>query len=199
MRFHSHRLCTGLREKSAQFIAREDGAILFEAAIVLPILLMIFVGMVEFSQAFTAKRRVASVAITTADLVAQAASVTTSNLNDIVSISNALLAPLSVKTLTVTVTSVGLDANNNAATLWICTWSKIGAAPSCTVSAQGCTATGAAYSLPKGLTLQPGNSLIVTNATYKYNPQIAKFLMGGVTFNSASYFKPRQVSCVTKL
>ena len=115
MLFVFNRLRTGLREKLARLgrnplqlyarasgrtiFVRDEGAIMLEAAIVLPILVMMFVGMIEFSQAFTARRKVASTAITTADLVAQVSSVSTSQLNDIVSVSNALLAPFSATPL----------------------------------------------------------------------------------------------------
>jgi Flp pilus assembly protein TadG len=215
MLFVFNRLRTGLREKLARLgrnplqlyarangrtiFVRDEGAIMLEAAIVLPILVMMFVGMIEFSQAFTARRKVASTAITTADLVAQVSSVSTPQLNDIVSVSNALLAPFSATPLRITITSVGLDANSNAATLWSCTWSSVTASPTCTAPPQGCTATGTPFTLPSGLLGQAGSSIIVTNATYNYKPPMGQFLIGGVTFNSVSYFKPRLAPCVAKL
>ncbi len=169
----------------------ERGAILFEAAIVIPILVMIFVGMVEFSQAFTARRRAGAVASTTADLVAQAQSVTTADLNDIVSVSNSLMAPYPVAPLSLTITSVGLDANNQSIALWSCSWSAVGATPAC-------VANNAPYALPAGLVSQQGNSVIVSDVTYLFTPPVGRFLLGGVTFNPKAYFKPRLTPLVTK-
>ena len=89
--------------------AGERGTIAIEAAIILPLLLLIFLGMVEFSQAWTVKRRVQSVASTTADLVAQSQAVTTAQLNDIASIGAQLMLPFSSAGIALTITSVAED------------------------------------------------------------------------------------------
>ncbi|MGA7329146.1 MAG: TadE/TadG family type IV pilus assembly protein [Rhodomicrobium sp.] len=187
--FFSHRLMRPekwlgrLAAATRLFGRRDDGAILFEAAIVIPILLMMFLGMVEFSEAFTARRRVATVATTTADLVSQATSVSTADLNDIVSVANSLLAPYSVSTLNVTISSVGYDANSNVVSYWNCTWSNVSAAPTC-------ASPGTAPTLPTGL-ISAGQSIIVAQASYTFTPPIGQFLLGGVPFNSIAYYKPR--------
>ncbi len=115
-----------------------EGAILAEAALVIPVLLLLLVAMVEFTQAFAVRRRTAAVAATTADLVSQAVSISTSDLNDIVSAANNLMPPYSVTPLTVTITSVQLaqnpnqdTANNQVTANWSCSWSSISAAPVC--------------------------------------------------------------------
>ncbi len=194
-----HKFVNTVRKGRFAFLARDEGAVLVEAAIVIPILLMMFVGMVEFSQAFTARRKVVAVVSTVADLVAQRMSVGASDLVDIVSISNSLMAPFSAAPLGITIASVGFDANNNIATLWSCSWSSISGTPSCTEPQQGCSASGASFTLPAGLLTQAGNSIIVAQATYNYKPPIGQFLLGGLTFQPVAYFKPRLVPCVAKL
>jgi Flp pilus assembly protein TadG len=194
-----HDFVIRVRPKRPRFLARQNGAILVEAAIVLPILVTMFVGMVEFSQAFTARRKVAAVANTIADLVAQKITVNDAGLNDIVSVSNALLAPFSPAHLSLTLTSVGVDASGNTAVLWSCSWSSIAGSSNCTAPVQGCTATGASFTLPEGIPPQPGSSMIAVGATYTYTPAIGQFLLGDLTFRPAAYFKPRLVPCVTKL
>ena len=89
--------------------AGERGTIAIEAAIILPVLLLIFLGMVEFGQAFTVKRRVQNVASSTADLVAQSQTVTTAQLNDIASIGAQLMLPFSSTGIALTITSVAED------------------------------------------------------------------------------------------
>jgi Flp pilus assembly protein TadG len=182
-----------LRSPALGFASRGEGAVLIEAAIVIPILVMLLVGMVEFSQAFTARRRAGTVAITTADLVAQASSVTTSDLNDIVSVANNLMAPYPVAPLSVTVSSVGYNSNNTIVTLWSCAWTSISAAPSC-------TATGAAATLPSGLVLSgEAQSIILVQTSYVFKPAVGEFLLGGVTFSQTAYFTPRLSAYVQKL
>jgi Flp pilus assembly protein TadG len=171
--------------------ADERGSILIEAAIICPVLLIIFLGMVEFSQALTVKRRVQNVASSTADLVAQSQSVTTADLNDIASMGVQLMLPFSSTGLSLTLTSVAEDANSKITVQWSCSWSRLSNSPNC--AAGGSTFTG----LPTGL-LNPGQSLIIGQTSYPYTPAIGEFLTGGLTFSSTFYFRPRLVTLVVK-
>jgi Flp pilus assembly protein TadG len=150
-----------------------------------------FLGTVEMSQAFTVKRRVQNVASATADLVAQAETVTTSDLNDIASIGAQLMLPFSSTGLTLTIMSVAEDSQSKITVQWSCAWSSLS-------SSANCTATGAAYTgLPAGL-LNPGQSVIIGQTSYPYRPAIGEFLLGGLTFSGASYYRPRLSSSVVK-
>jgi len=171
--------------------AGERGTIAIEAAIILPLLLLIFLGMVEFSQAWTVKRRVQSVASTTADLVAQSQTVTTAQLNDIASIGAQLMLPFSSAGIALTITSVAEDSQNKITVQWSCSWATLS-------SSANCSASGAAYTgLPTGL-LSAGQSLIIGRTSYPYTPAIGEFLTGGLTFSASSYFRPRLVTSVVK-
>jgi Flp pilus assembly protein TadG len=171
--------------------AEERGAAAIEAAIILPLLVMIFAGMVEMSQAFTVKRRVYTVASAAADLVAQSQTVTTSDLNDIASIGTQLMLPFSSTGLTLTITSVAENSQSKITVQWSCSWSNLS-------SSANCTAGGAAYTgLPSGL-LNPGQSVIIGQTSYPYKPAIGEFLTGGLTFTASSYFRPRLAAAVVK-
>ena len=202
-----------------------EGAILAEAALVIPVLLLLLVAMVEFTQAFAVRRRTAAVAATTADLVSQAVSISTSDLNDIVSAANNLMPPYSVTPLTVTITSVALAQNPNQVTAnWSCSWSNVAAAPNCAntntpyldcgananTGAPDCPVS--STSLPPGL-LGSGNDpnnpsvnygtgtgqcIIIVQTSYLFAPTVGRFLLHGVTFNQTSYFAPRNTACVQK-
>ena len=177
--------------KSGRWRADERGSAAIELAIIFPVLVLIFLGMVEMSQAFTVKRRVQNVANTTADLVARSQTVTTSDLNDIASIGAQLMLPFSSTGLTLTITSVTEDAQSKVTVQWSCSWSSLS-------SSANCTATGAAYTgLPSGL-LNAGQSVIVGRAAYPYTPSIGEFLTGGLTFTASSYYRPRLAASVVK-
>lgn len=180
------RLCL---RKAARAVSDDKGAVLIEAAIVLPVLLMIFLGMVEFSNAFTAKRRVQAVASTTADLVAQAQSVTIANLSDIASIGVQLMQPFSSSGLTLKISSVSEDSQSNITEQWNCFWSGISGTPTC-------AETGAPYTGAPAGVLRAGESIIISKATYAFTPTVGEFLLSGVTFTGASYFRPRLVVSV---
>jgi len=151
------------RQRAARWRADERGVAAIEAAIIFPLLVLIFLGMVEMSQAFTVKRRVQNVASATADLVAQSQTVTMADLNDIASIGAQLMLPFSSTGLTLTIASVAEDAQSKITVQWSCSWSSLS-------SSANCTATGAAYTgLPSGL-LNPGQSVIIGQTTYPYTP-----------------------------
>jgi Flp pilus assembly protein TadG len=167
----------------------EKGGVLIEAAFVLPVLLIVFFGMVEFSAAFTAKRRLQAVASTTADLVSQARSVTAADLADIAKIGVQVMKPFSSSGLTLTIHSVAEDAQNRITEQWSCSWTALSAAPSC-------AATGAAFAgVPTGI-LRAGGSVILSDASYAFRPVVGQLLLSGVTFRAESYFRPRLVSSV---
>jgi len=179
---------TGRWGRAKSWPADERGSAAIEAAIILPLLVLIFLGMVEMSQAFTVKRRVQNVASSTADLVAQSETVTTSDHNDIASIGAQLMLSSG---LTLTITSVAEDAQSKVTVQWSCSWSSLS-------SSANCTATGAAYTgLPSGL-LNPGQSVIIGQTTYPYTPSIGEFLKGGLTFTASSYYRPRLAAAVVK-
>lgn len=167
----------------ARFLRQEQGSVLLETAIVIPIMLLIFLAMAEFSQAYTARRKVASVASATADLVAQQMTITTAQLNDIVSISNALMAPLPTNTLQVTLSSIRLNDEGVTTAIWTCTWSNPAGTPVCTT-------TPAATSLPGGM-IVAGESIIAAQTRLTYRPPISQFLTGNIVFEEVAYYKPR--------
>jgi Flp pilus assembly protein TadG len=179
------------QQRAGRWRADERGVAAIEAAIVFPLLVLIFLGMVEMGQAFTVKRRVQSVASTTADLVAQSQSVTTSDLNDIASIGAQLMLPYSSTGLALTITSVAEDNQSKITVQWSCSWSNLS-------SSANCSATGAAYTgLPSGL-LSPGQSVIIGQTVYPYKPAIGEFLTGGLTFTASTYYRPRLAAAVVK-
>ena len=179
------------QRRAGRWRADERGSVAIESAIIFPVLVLIFLGMVEMSQAFTVKRRVQNVANSTADLVAQSQTVTTSDLNDIASIGAQLMLPFSSTGLTLTITSVAEDTQSKVTVQWSCSWSSLS-------SSANCTATGAAYTgLPSGL-LNPGQSVIIGRVAYPYTPSIGEFLTGGLTFTASSYYRPRLAASVVK-
>ncbi len=168
------------------FLRNRRGSILIEAAIAFPVLVVILLGMVEFGQALTVKRRNAQVASTAADLVAQVSCVTTSNLQDIAYIGATILAPYSHSSSIagLRITSVMQNANN--ATVQ---WSY--GSGTLTAASQGDT-----YSLPSGLA-SLNRAIIIAEASYNFTPAVGQFLTSGVTFSAKAYNQPRLTSSVT--
>ena len=90
----------------------ETGNALIEAALVFPILFILFFGVSELCEGFIASRRVEAAAFTAADLVARLQTVNSADLVALKSIIDETIKPLPVATVGLVVTSVIADENN---------------------------------------------------------------------------------------
>lgn len=158
-----------------------------EFALIIPVMLTMYFGTVETTNALTAARRVTNVTQTAADLTAQVTTVSAADLNDIYSASAAILAPFPTGAIKMTITSV--VANTSNATNTKVAWSK---------AYGGATArsTNSSVTLPTGLTT-PGSSIIMVEVTYAYTSPIASFITGTINMNEVAYLKPRRSIEVT--
>lgn len=174
-----------LIEKAARggraFALNVRGMVAVEFALIIPVMITIYFGTVETTNAMTASRRVTSVAQTAADLTAQAASVSTADMNDIFAASTAILTPFPTNVVKITVTSVVANASN-ATTVG---WSK--------AYGTGATAltTGNPVTLPAGLTTA-NTSVIMVQVVYTYTSPVSTFITGPITMTETAYLKPRR-------
>ena len=152
----------------------ERAAIVVEFALVLPVLIMIFVGMAEFTEAFTVMRKLAQSAGTVSDLVAQETTVTSSTLANIRLIAEEIMKPYSPPNSLVIV-SVVSDGANTVRVAW---------------SDPPIYAQDQIYSLPNDKLTEPNSGLIVTEATYNFTPTLSYFLLGNFTLQERAFFRP---------
>jgi Flp pilus assembly protein TadG len=156
------------------------GSVLIEAALVMPIMVLLLLATLEFGQAFTAKRRTGQVASTAAELIARAPCVTQSDLQDVSAIGSTILKPYAAAPLGLRITSV----TGQSTVLWSFGSGTLAAAR-----------TGVAFALPASLAGQ-SKPLIVAEATYAFTPSIGQFLVSGTTFSTTSYNYPRLAGAV---
>ena len=162
------------------------GVSTLEFALTLPVLLLIFLGMIEFGEVFTVDRRITIVANTTADLVARVKTVSNDELDDIGEAVDEIVRPYATNALGIVVTSVVTDENNNASVAW--SWSD------------GATARtpGSAFTLPEATLTEPETSIIVAEVTYDFTPSVGLFLTGGTELEAAAYYRPRLADAIAK-
>ncbi len=186
-----------LRRLRAMFARRDfrdipgdqAGGALIEAALVFPILLGLFLGVSEFSEAFTVSRRLEAAAHTTADLVARLQTVTSQDLDGVKAMLDETLKPYSVAELGVVVTRVVADAGGAGAT--VVAWSQARGAG---VSPH---ATGLSLSLPAGLVL-PNTSVIFAEVKYSFRSTLSTMIVGSVPLRAEAYQRLRFALQVVK-
>lgn len=166
------------------FRRREDGAVFVEFAIILPILIVLFLGLAEFTEAFSVSRKLAGTAGAVADLVAQEPSVNNADLADVSALGQELMKPHNSAPLQLVIISVVADENNTTTVDW--------SYPPGSGYAQG-----SAYALPDGAMTSPNSSLIIAEASYNFTPTIGQFL-GTFEMTEAAYYRPRLAQKVIK-
>jgi len=154
------------------------GVAAIEFAFIAPVLITLYFGVAELTQAMIAQRRNSHAASTIGDLVAQSTCVTDANLTDIFTVADAILSPFPVATLKMRVTSISA----NAAGTTTVDWSK----------GSGMTALGAgsAISVPAGV-ISANQSIVKSETSYTYTSPVNYILPSPITFTNAYYLRPR--------
>ena len=167
----------------------ERGIAAVEFGYVVPIMLMMFLGTVELSQAITIDRRVSQVASSTADLVARQKQVTGSTLDGYMQIIDQLMKPYDDNLLNLTVTNVYATIAAPAAPK-VC-WSYNRKDGSTTRGVSTYTKGQSFSGLPANI-LEGGTSVIVVEVRYDYTPLIFHyFIQTAMAMNEKFYLKPR--------
>jgi len=163
----------------------ERGISAVEFAMLLPLMVTLYLGGVEVSQAVAVDRKVTLVARTLGDLVAQATNVTTSDMSNILAASTAIVVPYADSKLAITVSSVKIDSAGIAKIAW-------SDAKNSTARAVGTTVT-----LPTALNTA-NTTLIWAEAQYSYTPTIGYVITGTMNLKDQIYMRPRLSDCVTR-
>jgi Flp pilus assembly protein TadG len=165
--------------RSLRFAADRRGSSAIEFALLLPLLLIMYFGSIQITDAISADRQVTLVASTVAEITSQYATVSSTDVSNILAAASAVLTPFPVANAKVTLSSVLIDANGNATVDWSATLN--GTQRSGTVTS----------SIPAAL-LVPNTSVIWGEATYSYKPAIGWVITGTIAMYDKIFLRPRQ-------
>lgn len=170
-----------LRNWLRRFRQDQSGISAVEFALLAPIMIALYFGMVEVCQAYMAQKRMSHVTSMVADLTAQAQSVTRNDLTDIFNIGNQIMEPFSPSPLQTRVSSVTRDNNGVVQVDW-----SFG---------RGMTPRTGTVTVPAGL-INNGESLILSEAIYDYQSPVDRYLPGITKLQRTYYLRPRVVDKV---
>lgn len=170
----------------ASFAQDSRGASAVEFAFIAPVLLFLYFGCFELTQALTAQRRVGIVAASIGDLVAQSPNVTDTYVSDAFTIGGIIIKPFPKNDLKMTVTSIVTDSKGASKVAWSKASAGNGMTPGAVVS-------------PPAAVIDPGKSVIQSDVSYTYNSPLTFFIRQGVTFKKTFYLRPRKVDAVTNV
>jgi Flp pilus assembly protein TadG len=181
-----------LRRSAARLAHDSRGNAAVEFSVLVPLMLVMFFGMIEFTSAVAVDRKMSMVAQGLADLVSRYPNVTDVDIANFASIADAMMTPYSPTPLNATITEIYIDPSTGVGRAQ---WSK-GDAPR--------LPAGATVPVPANLIARDASNniianqyLIFTETNYLYKPAIGYVMgIGGVTLSDKMYMRPRSTSCV---
>jgi Flp pilus assembly protein TadG len=183
------------RRFALRLVNDRRGVAAIEFAMILPIMLVLFLGTVEFSSVVAVNRKVSLIARTLSDLTSQSpGSVADNDIINFFMASNAIMTPYPSATAVGTLCELYVDPVTLKAKV---EWNK-----SATFNSSGgvVLGTGLATNCPIAIPSQlvvAGTYLIFSKVTYPYKPA-ASFSGAIPTFSlsDSSYTRPRQSQCI---
>lgn len=172
-----------LRVRHAQLrrLFRRDqrGVSAIEFAFIFPVMVTMYLGAVDISQVLTADRKITSLASTTADLVAQAETLTAAELDDIYGAASEILSPLPTADLVIVITSIEIDEDGDPAVDWS---DAQNGSPRSSVDG---------IAIPAGM-IDAGGSVILAEISYQYDSILTAFVGQDFELSDRFFLRPRQ-------
>lgn len=162
------------------------GVSALEFALVAPMFIVMFMGMVETGQVILASRRTSHAASVLGDLIAQKQTVAAGDISDSFAAGAQMIAPMSTSALSMKVTSVTLQSSGKAVVDWSRSYNGMAA-----------DTKGAVYTPPANLLTNTGDSVIIATSNYPLTSVSHYVLANSFSFTRKSYNKPRSGSTVT--
>ena len=172
-----------MRRTAARMLADRSGIAATEFAVIVPVMLVMFFGTVEFSSGVAVNRKVTLMARTLSDLTSQSTSVNDTDLTGFFAASKGIMTPYSSAPTQSTISELYVTPGSLVVKVM---WSK-GYAP---------RATGSTITIPTELKVA-GTYLIFSEVKYRYVPAVGKVMApAGVNLSDVAYTRPRQSTCV---
>jgi len=185
-----------------KFPAAADGVAAVEFAIVVPFMLMLLVGGTELGNGMAINVKVSATAHSVADMVTQNTSLSTAQMQNILTGATPIIAPYATNNnqLGVTVSEVSSDVNGNLTLQW--SQSYNGASFGAGRTSLGANGIYAALTRPASLNGTAGNtnnannqndqvSFIVSEVSYAYTPNLGYAISGTVNLGDSYWMFPR--------
>jgi Flp pilus assembly protein TadG len=168
-------------------IAGDRGTAAVEFALVAPLMIAIYLGVVELTGLLLVDRKVIAATETAADLVSQESVISPTEVDDVIAAAQRIFDPYPTATLTVNIASIRFNTNSGAAEI---EWQRVSGD-----SNAGSTILSEAAGL--GL---PGEGVVIVYVTYSYTPMFGSLITGSVNLVEMSFLRPRRspvVKCTT--
>jgi len=185
---------SGARLRAAGLLKDRSGIAATEFAMIVPMMLVMFFGTIEFSSAVAIDRKVTIMARTVADLTSQGATVNDTDLTNFFAASLAIMTPYDKTPTNATVSELYIDPASGDVRVQ---WSKGSAPRSVGSIVTAIVPTSLISRDPNTNAILPNQYLIFSEINYLYVPTIGYVMAPtGVRMSDVAYTRPRQSVCV---
>jgi Flp pilus assembly protein TadG len=168
------------------FAGDRRGISAVEFAMLLPLMVTLYLGVVEVTQGVAIDRKVTLTTRTMADLASRVTSINNADMGNMLNATSAVIAPYDQSKVKVVLSAVNIDANGTA---------KIGWSDTLHGSAR---AVGSTVAVPTVLAT-PNTTLIWSEVSYNYAPTFGYVLTGNMNLTDQIYMRPRLSDTITRL
>lgn len=182
----------GIRESLLTRFGRDvRGIAAVEFAVILPLMLTVFFGMIDVSTGFAVDRKTTMVSQTISDLASRYTTLAETDVTNFFTIADAMMTPYDKVPLKATISQIYIDPSTKSG---VVVWSR----------GDNKLVKGTAVTVPTDLIAKDASGNVVANqylilgqAQYLYTPTIGWVVAKtGITLNESNFTKPRQGSCV---
>jgi Flp pilus assembly protein TadG len=170
----------------SRVLRKKDGMAAIEFALLSPILLFMFLGGIELTDALNCRQKVAGMSATAADLVAAEIQVSNADMSNVFSAINSIVYPYPTTGLRIVISSLADDGHGHGTVTWS--------------DAQNATArnVNSTVTVPSGV-ITTGGTVILAEVTYPYHSAIAHFLAPTTNMTTSFYARPRRSVSIARV
>lgn len=172
--------------RSLDLLRETRGTALIEFAIALPVLLILFVGGYQLSDAIACKRKVTIMTRAVGDITSQNRTVSTADVDALLRASTSILAPYAADKARLRVTQITVESSG---AVFQVNWSRGYNAATLPVGRYDASALPAAYR-------QPNMVFIFAQSAYPYDSLLTQYF-DSITFADDIWLLPRKSSTIT--
>lgn len=158
-----------------------------EFALVAPVMISIYLGVIELTALLLVERKMVAATETVADLVSQESVITPSEVDDIITAAQRIFDPYPTGSLTFNIASIRYNTTSGAAEI---EWQRV---------VGGSTGSSSILSQAVGLG-EKGEGVVIAYLTYSYTPVFGAAITGTVNLDDTAFLRPRRspvVKCST--
>ena len=159
-----------------RFSGDRRGVSAVEFALLAPVMIALYLGLVEISDGIGVDRKVSLTAAALANLAAQETTISSGDMSNILDASSAIISPYSAANLTLTLSCLNIDSNKNVTVKWSET--------------RNGTVLSGSVTIPDDLKVAD-TQLILAQASYAYTPVIGYTISGTLNLSDRMYMGPR--------